>query len=92
MVVVYPLTLRSFFLVLFPPFLCYYITALLVLLPHTLVLRVALLPLSLYLTFRCVTQPDLSLGHDSNRLGFLNQSLAVRDVVKSRPRQFLTFS
>ena len=63
-----------------------HITALLVLLPRTLSLRIALLPLSLYLAFRCVTQLDLSLGHDSDRLAYLKQSLAVRDVVKSRPR------
>jgi len=88
MEVVSPLTLRSFFLVLFPPLLCYYITALLVLLPHTSVLRIALLPLTLFLAFRGATQLDLSFGHDSNRLAYLNQGPAVRNLIKSRPLHY----
>lgn len=86
--VVYPLTLHSFFLVLLPPLLCYYITALLVLLPHTLLLRIALLPLTLSLALRAATQVDLTLGHDSDRLPYLNQGLAVCDVLKSCPLHY----
>jgi len=79
MYVVSPLTLRSFFHVLLPPLLCYYITALLVLIPRTLVLRIALLPFTLSMAFRGAMQLDLSFGHD--RLAYLNQIPAVRNPV-----------
>jgi hypothetical protein len=76
-------TLQSFIHDLLPPFLCYYVTAVLVLLPRTLVVRLTLLPLTLWLAFRGGIRLDLSSGCD--RLVYLNIGLAVRDdVVRSK--------
>ena len=63
---------------LLPPVLCYYATALLVLLPRTLPVRVALFPITLWATFRAATQLDLSAGWPyQERLIYLNQGLLV---------------
>lgn len=66
----------AFFNHLLPPLVCYYATAILVQLPNTQWLRVALTPVTVYLSFWAGTQVDLSVGHDT--LTYLNQGLAVR--------------
>ena len=72
-----PLTFQSFFHNLLPPILCYYATAVLVLLPDTLFIRLALLPFTLWMALRGVTRVDLAVGFNNERLIYLNQGLAV---------------
>ncbi|KAF8150629.1 membrane bound O-acyl transferase family-domain-containing protein [Crassisporium funariophilum] len=73
-----PLDLQNFTYELLPPLLCYYATAILVLIPRTLYIRLALLPVTLYAAFRASTQLDLAAGygHDE-RLAYLNQGLLL---------------
>jgi hypothetical protein len=70
------LAFHSFCYVLLPPFLCYYVTAVLVLIPETHIFRLAILPGTLYLAFRGATQIDMSFG--DNRFLYLNQGATVR--------------
>lgn len=58
-----------------PAFACYYLTAVLVCLPNTRILRTALLPVSLLLAWRAATQYDVSAGIDEQ--GHLNYGLCV---------------
>lgn len=72
------LSVHTISTVLLPPVLCYYATALLVLVPRTLPVRVALLPITLWATFRAATQLDCSAGWPyEERLIYLNQGLLV---------------
>jgi hypothetical protein len=70
-----PLSVQSAEL-LIVPFLCYYITALLVILPRTFLIRLAILPITLFYAFRTSTQLDLAAGNGG--LAYLNQALLVR--------------
>ena len=77
-----PLTRQSFLRDLLPPFLCYYTTAVLVILPDTLFIRLALLPLTLWMIFRAATRVDLIGMFDNERLAFGNQALLVRPFTR----------
>lgn len=72
-----PLSVESSELVL-APLACYYLTAILVILPQTFLIRLAILPISLFFIFRASTQLDLAAGYgDDGRFAYLNQSLLV---------------
>lgn len=72
-----PLTVQSFLHYLLPPILCYYVTAVLVLLPETLHIRLAVLPLTLWMTFRGATRVDTIVMFNNDRLIYWNQGLVV---------------
>ncbi|GLB41664.1 putative membrane bound O-acyl transferase family protein [Lyophyllum shimeji] len=72
-----PLTLITFFRDLVAPLLCYYATAVLVLLPNTLVIRLAVLPLSLWTFFNGATRLDIVKAYNNERLAYLNQGLVI---------------
>ena len=72
-----PLSVESSELLL-TPLLCYYLTAILVILPRTFPIRLAVLPITLFYAFRASTQLDLAAGYgDDGRLAYLNQLLVV---------------
>ncbi len=78
-----PLTLDSFSRKLLPSLLCYYATAVLVITPRTFATRLALLPVTLWATFRAATLVDVVAGwEDYERLVYLNQGLLVCFVVR----------
>lgn len=85
-----PLTPHSLFHDLFPPILCHYVTAVLVLIPNTFHLRLALLPVSLWLSFRGATRVDLAPGQDNEKLVYVNQGLVVRILTYNFPSERLT--
>ncbi|KAF5373308.1 hypothetical protein D9615_007403 [Tricholomella constricta] len=72
-----PLTLLSFFRDIAAPLLCYYATAVLVLTPNTLAIRLAVLPLSLWTFFNGATRVDVVKTYNDERLAFLNQGLVI---------------
>ena len=73
-----PLSIQSSEL-LFVPLLCCYVTAILVTLPRTFLVRLAILPITLFYAFRASTQLDIAAGYgDDGRLAYLNQALVVR--------------
>ena len=73
-----PLSIQSCELLLVP-ILCYYVTAILVILPRTFLIRLTILPITLFYVFRASTQLDLAAGYgDDARLAYLNQALLVR--------------
>lgn len=73
-----PLSIQSSELLLVP-LLCYYVTAILVTLPRTFLIRLAILPITLFYAFRASTQLDLTAGYgDDGRLAYMNQDLLVR--------------
>jgi hypothetical protein len=73
-----PLSIQSSELLLVP-LLCYYLTAILVTLPRTFLIRLVILPITLFYAFRASTQLDLAAGYgDDGRLAYLNQALLVR--------------
>jgi len=89
-----PLTVQSFIDNLLPPILCYYVTAVLVLLPDTLFIRLALLPLTLGVAFRGATRIDAVVAYNDDRLRYWNQglvliltSMAMRSIVWSFQRK-----
>ncbi len=53
----------TYFSVYFPPQLAYYLTAVLVTLPGTYFIRLALLPFTLYVTYRASIKLDLASGN-----------------------------
>ncbi|KAF8807055.1 hypothetical protein BYT27DRAFT_7190770 [Phlegmacium glaucopus] len=72
-----PLSVQSSELLL-TPLLCYYVTAILVTLPRTSLIRLAILPITLFFAFRASTQLDLAAGYgDDGRLAYLNQALLL---------------
>ena len=72
------LSFNTFTTELLPPVLCYYATAVLILLPRTLPIRLALWPITVLAAFRASTQLDLSAGWPcEERLIYLNQGLLV---------------
>ena len=75
----YPLSVQSSALLLAPLF-CYYLTAILVILPRTFLLRLAILPITLFYAFRASIQLDIAAGCGGDpRLTYLNQCLLVRN-------------
>ena len=72
-----PLSIQSSELLLVP-LLCHYVTAILVTLPRTFLIRLAILPITLLYAFRAATQLDLAAGYGNGRLAYLNQDLVVR--------------
>lgn len=71
-----PLTLETFATHLCVPLLLNYVIAYLVLVPGTRLIRLAILPISLWTLFSGVTTLDVSMG-EPGRV-YLNQGLAVR--------------
>ena len=71
-----PLSFESSLLILAPS-LCYYVTAILVILPRTFLVRIAILPLTFYFALRASTQLDLAAG--DSKLAYLNYALVVRE-------------
>ncbi|PPQ91017.1 hypothetical protein CVT25_013942 [Psilocybe cyanescens] len=72
------LTLHTFTYEILPPILLYYATAVLVLLPRTYPIRLALLPITLYTAFRATTQIDLAKGlPEEQSLAYFNQGLVL---------------
>ena len=73
-----PITIQSFTQDLLPALLCYYATAVLVILPNTFRIRLALLPITLWAAFRAGTQVDLVAGYEhEKRLAWVNQEVDV---------------
>ena len=70
-----PLSVQSVHLFL-TPLLCQYATAILVILPRTFFLRLAILPITLFCAFRASTQLDLAPG--DARFAHLNHTYVVR--------------
>lgn len=79
-----PNLLILFDVYIFKVFVSYYIAAVLAILPRTFLLRLAILPITLWLAFRAFTTID-AVGSDPG-YGFLGYSLGVSVV------QFTTFS
>ena len=74
-----PLSVQSSALLLAPLF-CYYLTAVLVILPRTFLLRLAILPITLFYAFRASIQLDIAAGCSGDpRLTYLNQNFLVRN-------------
>ncbi|CAA7265531.1 unnamed protein product [Cyclocybe aegerita] len=72
------LSFRAFTHELLPPILSYYVAAILVLLPHTFAIRLALLPITLWSAFHGATQLHLVAGYvHEERLVYLNQGLLL---------------
>ncbi|KAF8064409.1 hypothetical protein FPV67DRAFT_221191 [Lyophyllum atratum] len=69
------LTRLSFIRNVVPALLCYYVTAILVLLPNTLSIRLSILPFSLWACFHGATRLDLVKPHDNEGLMYINQGL-----------------
>uniref|UniRef100_A0A8H7XJE5 Uncharacterized protein n=1 Tax=Psilocybe cubensis TaxID=181762 RepID=A0A8H7XJE5_PSICU len=66
---------------LLPALVLYYVIALLVLIPDTMFLRLALLPVNLYALFRMSTKIDLAKGlADEQRLAYFNHALILATV------------
>ncbi len=76
-----PITLQSFLRLFLPTWVCYYATAVLVLLPGTLYARLALLPVTLWYAFRSATELDLVAEYNEERLAYFNQGLTVCGLV-----------
>ena len=72
-----PLSIQSSELLLVP-LLCYYVTAILVILPRTFLIRLVILPITLFYAFRASLQLDVTAGYGNGRLAYLNQELVVR--------------
>jgi hypothetical protein len=73
-----PLTWQSASTVILPSFVLYYLTAYLVLTPGTLLVRLAILPISLWSFFRTATGVDLVHGLKHREgLVYINKSLVV---------------
>ncbi|KAF7375027.1 MBOAT-2 domain-containing protein [Mycena sanguinolenta] len=76
-----PLTLASFFHTFVPPWLLYYLLNVLAILgPTTFVYRLALLPVTLFMSYRAVVSLDIARGFlstDLGRLEYLNHCMAL---------------
>jgi len=71
-----PLSVESSELLL-KSLLCYYLTAILVILPRTFLIRLTVLPITLFYAFRASTQLDLTAGYGDGRLAYFNQALVL---------------
>lgn len=71
-----PLSIETFAVYIGVPFILNYAMAYLVLVPGTRLLRLAILPVSLWTLFNGLTTLDMSMGEP--RKAFLNQGFAVR--------------
>ncbi|GLB34466.1 putative membrane bound O-acyl transferase family protein [Lyophyllum shimeji] len=69
------LTRPAFLRHILPAILCYYATSVLVLVPNTFWVRLAILPLSLWICFDAATRLDVAKTYDDERLLYLNQGL-----------------
>ncbi|KAJ2913634.1 hypothetical protein MD484_g6774, partial [Candolleomyces efflorescens] len=72
-----PLTWSSFTQLFLPSLLCYYATAVLVLIPGTFYARLAVLPVTLWTAFRTSTRLDLVVRLEDERLIYWNHGLAL---------------
>lgn len=77
-----PLTEESFLKELLPPVILYYATAFLVVTRGTLKIRVALLPITLWMAFRAGSGLDVVSGLVTDqRFVYLNSALSVRHLL-----------
>lgn len=75
------LTLQAFVQDLVPPVLCYFASAVLVQIPRTFTIRLALLPITIWTAFRAGTQLDLVKGYPhEKRLAYVNQQFTVSSL------------
>jgi len=73
-----PLSAQTFTRDFLPAVVCYYATAVLVLIPRTFAIRLALLPVTLAAAFRAGTQLDFAAGYpNEEQLAYLNQGLTL---------------
>lgn len=72
-----PVSLLLFFSDILAPFLVYYATAVLALTPNTHVIRLAVLPLSLWTFYNGATRLDLVKAYNNERLAYLNMGLVL---------------
>jgi len=72
-----PLTLHSLLRDVVPAALCYYLTAVLMLVPNTFAIRLAILPLSLLACFNSATRIDLVKTFNYDGLAYLNHGLVA---------------
>ncbi|KDR68840.1 hypothetical protein GALMADRAFT_230936 [Galerina marginata CBS 339.88] len=87
-----PLNWYTFTRECLPPLLLCYVTALLVITPRTFLLRLALLPITLYTAFHCATEVNLSKGYpDEERLVYVNQVLVALMVTLGARALIWTF-
>ena len=75
-----PLTTETFLQNLLPPIVLYYATAFLVVTRGTLKLRIALLPITLWMAFHAGSGLDVVAG-SSGHLAQFNQGLSVRHLL-----------
>ncbi|KAJ8456486.1 hypothetical protein ONZ45_g18700 [Pleurotus djamor] len=72
-----PLSPQTFIEDLLPPIICYYATAVLVLIPNTLIVRLAFMPVTLWSIFRASTTVDVVKSFDDDRLIHWNQGIVL---------------
>jgi hypothetical protein len=70
-----PINATTFVLYVLPPLTCYFVVALLAVIPQTRAVRVALWPLVALLALRAALSMDMSLGKPEGK--FLNMLMAV---------------
>ena len=85
-----PLNLKAFAVYVLPAYLCYYVMAVLVLLPGTRPYRLALLPLALYAIYIAASSCDMSAGipvmnHWNYGHGVRRQILFFRSHIYKHP-------
>ena len=70
---------ESFCTYIIPAALAYYVAAVLVILPRTLPIRLALLPVKLWLLFRAATSVDIVAAYGDPSYGILDYFLGVSE-------------
>jgi hypothetical protein len=85
-----PLTTETFLLHLLPVIVTFYATSLLVVLPGTSLLRLALLPCTLWSAFRASTTIDLVKAYNEPRLTYWNQGFCVSQTPPTGTNSDLT--
>ena len=87
-----PVSSHLVFTHILPAIALYYVSAVLVIIPRTSSFRLALLPLSLWSTFRAVTSVDIALAWNEPGFRCLDFGFGVRRVstFKAASEEFLT--
>lgn len=75
------MTTQLHFTRLLPPIISYFVTGVLVILPGTFGLRLALLPLTLWLAFQAVASIDLAMTWNEPGFKCLDFGLGVSDLL-----------
>ncbi|KAJ7227074.1 membrane bound O-acyl transferase family-domain-containing protein [Mycena pura] len=91
-----PLTFSTFFTVFLPPVVLYYVTNVLAIVgPRTFVHRLALLPVTLFVTFRTIMSLNIASGFfpsEPGKLAHLNQTLVLAMFTVITRTLFRTFA